>query len=311
MIDWQSLSAGQGNNQGSPMASYQSYPSPFNPYQMSQGRDFNLSFYPSRQGDRGFNFPVSGQSEGYDNTGISEGINPYRLPNPSPFPPFGAKGEQSWGGQSWGQPEGIYPQTPQGTGLQTPPEWDVASRAYGYAAQGIPTTAGGWREAQMPIVQRRIEDQAKQAAEQAGLSGTRWSTPLQRNIADIAGREMGQLEGDWATKQWQARETAADRALGGAGGLSTLGQQYFNAPMDWASQMYGMGAGMTGQYQQGLERQQQDIMRQFPEASPWLQQAMGYAGISPAVTQQQYQPSGGTQALGALSSLAPLLGLFI
>jgi len=142
-----------------------------------------------------------------------------------------------------------------------------------------------------PVVQRSIEDQSKGAAEQAGLGGLRWSTPLQRNITDIAGREMAGLGAQWTDRELQSREAGANRAMGAAGGLESLGQRYFQAPMDWSSQMYGMGSGMQGLQQQAQEREYQDWQQMQPWASPWTNLAMNYAGLQSQMVPQQYQQS--------------------
>jgi len=239
--------------------------------------------------------------------------------------------------EQWGTAGDVYKNFAYGDPTQVPQEWETASGAMTPMAQtGMPTTQGEWWEAMQPVVQRSIEDQAKESAEQFGLGGLRYSTPLQRNITDIAGREMAQLGAQWTDRELQAQEaarqrqlqasgllgtlgggiaglgeSARDRALASAGGLSQLGQQYFNAPMDWSQQMMGMGAGMQGLTQDALARQYQDYMRMTPEQNPWLQLAMGFSGMNTGgqFQQQMYNPSTFAQIMSMFSMIPGLAGM--
>jgi hypothetical protein len=68
------------------------------------------------------------------------------------------------------------------------------------AQTGKPTTAEPWYAAQKKVVERDIMEAIKEANEQAGLAGLRWSTPLARSAQDIAGKYMTQLGADYASK---------------------------------------------------------------------------------------------------------------
>ena len=239
--------------------------------------------YPDRQtkAERGWTPPgrgtLGGDMVGQPVTNEQGYAGGYTMPEPQPFP---------------------YPQ-----------QWGTASDVMTRFAQGLPTDAGQWWESQQAPFERRIEDQVKQMAEQMGLGGLRYSTPMTGQIADITGRESANLWGGLADRQLGLTEAAKNRGMQAAGGLAGLGQQYLNAPQDWAQQMYGMGAGMTGLGQQGLDRSYQDWMRQTPEGNPWFQQGMGYSGMPSQMTPQQYNPSFMSQLLGGVGNLIPGIGL--
>lgn len=181
-----------------------------------------------------------------------------------------------------------------------PQQWGTASNVMTRFAEGLPTDTGAWWEAQQAPFERRISDQAKQVAEQMGLGGLRYSTPMTGQIADITGRESANLFGQLAERQLGLTEAAKDRGLQAAGGLTGLGQQYLNAPQEWAQQMYGMGSGMTALGQGGIDRSRQEWMRTIEENNPWLAQAMGFGGMSGATTPQQWQQSPWTQFMNML-----------
>ena len=223
-----------------------------------------------------------------------------------------------------------------------PQEWDVASNTLSQFAGGLPTDIPSiWNQgagiasqmgqtgmptdtspayqASKKVVEQDTIDAIKQAAEQAGLSGLRWSTPMGRTAQDIAGRNMSQLGASWTQQEMGAQEAARQRQLEGtnqmyqygagaagleesskdrgmqaAGMLPALGQMYLNAPQDWAQQTYGMGSGMQQQGQSALNNYMNEFLRLAPENSPWLQQIMQYANPSMGMGgAQQYQQSTG------------------
>ena len=205
--------------------------------------------------------------------------------------PQGGQEGQGWteGGEM--QEPGAFPY---------PEQWGTASDVFTRFAEGLPTDTGSWWEAQQAPFERRISDQVKQMAEQMGLGGLRYSTPMTHQIADITGRESANMWSQLADRQLSLTEAAKNRGMQAAGGLTGLGQQYLNAPQDWAQRMYGMGQGMTGMGQQGLDRAYQDWGRMTPEQNPWFGQAMGFAGMQNQMTPQQYQQSPFSQFLSAL-----------
>ncbi len=211
--------------------------------------------------------------------------------NAQPYfaPPSGETNNTGW-------TEGF--QMPESQPFPFPQQWNTASNVFTNFAQGLPTSTESWWQAQQAPFERTISDQAKQLAEQMGLMGLRYSTPMGRNIADITGREANKLYSNLATQQLGLTEAAKNRGMQAAGALTGLGQQYLNAPQEWAQRMYQMGSGMTSLGQQALQRAYQNWMRGTPEGNPWLSGAMNYAGMQSQMMPQQYQPSFLSQLLG-------------
>ena len=250
-------------------------------------------------GDPGGMGPGTG---GYDMTGY-QGAQDFQYP---------------W---QWGMAGDVLGSFAQGMPTGVPNIWNQGAGIASQMGQtGMPTDTSPAYQASKKVVEQDTIDAIKQAAEQAGLSGLRWSTPMGRTAQDIAGRNMAQLGASWTQQEMGAQEAARQRQLegsnqmfqygaGSAGleesaknrsmqavsGLQGLGGQYLQAPQDWAQQMYGMGSGMQGQGQQALDKYYQDFMRLLPENSPWLQMAQQYAnpGMGMGGAQQYQQGAGG------------------
>ena len=241
--------------------------------------------------------------------------------------------------QEWDTASNALTGFTQGTPTATPDIWNQgASIASQMGQTGMPTDTSPAYLAAQQVVQQDTVDAIQQAAEQAGLTGLRWSTPMGRSAQDIAGRNMAQLGAAWTQQEMGAQEaarnrqlqgtsqmydfgagtaglqeSASNRALQASGMLPGLGQMYLNAPQDWAQQMYGMGSGMQQQGQSALNNYMNEFLRLAPENSPWLQQIMQYANPSMGMGgAQQYQPSTGggiMDMVGAVGSgVAALCG---
>jgi hypothetical protein len=206
----------------------------------------------------------------------------------------------------------------------TPTSWQTGMGALTPMAQtGQPVSSDPWWQATQDVTNRTIQDQIKMAAEQAGLGGTRWSTPLGYTAQDIAGRYGDQAAQAWADREMQAQEAAKARQLEATGqlfnygqgqyqmqkdaiarraqmlaGMGNLGAQKAQLALQVANQMYGMGSGMQDQQQQAINASYNN---------PYMNYANQYMGQQQTGLPQTYQPSLGTQALGAASSVAPWL----
>jgi len=221
----------------------------------------------------------------------------------------------------------------QGAPTQMPWQWGQGSNVANQMAQtGMPTSFEPAYQASKGVVQQDIVDSIKQAGEQAGVEGLRYSTVHDQASKRIAAEKMGQLGAQWTGQELGAQESARgrqmqalpqmyqfgaggagltesakDRGLSAAGGLAGLGQQYANLPMDWSQRMMGMGSQMYGQDQSALNRQYQDYMRMSPENNPYMNYGMQFGQQPSQMGYQQYQPSlfgqllglGGTAAAGA------------
>jgi hypothetical protein len=236
--------------------------------------------------------------------------------------------------EQWDWASNVMGNFASGDPTQVPWQWNQASDFGQQMMQGgMPVDVSGYKEAMAPVLERQFGDMARQQFEDFGMGGLRWSTPAQGAIAREGSRLMenyglGLADRDLAAQEAARQrqmgagslmqglgagvaglgESARDRALRAAGGLSGLGQQYLNAPQDWAQQMWGMGSQQQNTMQQALDRAYQDFMRMAPEYSPWLQQLMGYVGLQPQVAPQQYGQSGLGSLFGGLLGMLPFLG---
>jgi len=201
-------------------------------------------------------------------------------------------------------------QEPSGYGqLQYPQQWGTASQALTPMAQtGMPTYQSPWYQQARGVAETDIRNAIAQAAETAGMKGLRWSSPLAEQAQRIAGERMGQVGLEWTGRELDALEQARQRQLQATGQLAGLGQQYFQAPMQYAQAAGQYGQGMMGARQQMLQPFYQEFMRRAPESSPWLQAAMQWSGYQwPGAQPQMYQPSGFSQFMSGISPFASLL----
>ena len=263
--------------------------------------------------------PVSGPGQtpptGGTPPGMPEPPDPYSTYT-MPTQTFNAPGMDLWG-----QAADMYRQA--GNPMTSPTAWGTAENAYNQmlGGQGNPVDVMGWWGAQQPVFQTQMSDYAKQAAEQAGMGGTRWSSPLLTNIADQTSRGLQNLTADFAGRNISAQEAARDRMMGSMSGLSNLGQgqanfgqqdamnmmnaasglggigtNQFNAPMQAAQAMGNMG--------NQLYNQQTGMMNQM-YTPPWMQGAQNAAYMSAYGQPQTYQPSFGENMLGIAGTLLP------
>lgn len=277
------------------------------------------------------------------------GNQPMTTPTTTPTTTQPATPTYGWGGSTgggqmpyefpyppqWGTSSDVLTHFAQGAPTQYPSIWQQGGQLATQMAQtGMPTSYAPAYEAAKQVVDQNVLDAIKQAAEQAGLAGTRWSSTLGSTAQDIAGRYQSQLGTQYTAQEMGAQEAAAGRQLGalspmyqfGAGGvglaesakdrgmqaagmLPQLGQMYADLPMDWSQRMMGMGGLMQGTEQEAYNRQYQDWLRTVPETSPWLSQAMGYFGTPSQMAPQQYQPSTMSNLLGMIPGLGLGIGL--
>ena len=223
----------------------------------------------------------------------------------------------------WADAEDVYKRYA-GGGYKTPDAWTMGQGVLGQMAQtGNPVDVQGWWDAQQDPTKTYLSDMTKELAEQAGVGGVRFSTPLQRNIADQSRRAIENLTAGMADRHIAAQEAArgrqlgatgqlfqygsgmaglesdaANRAMAAAGGLGNLGSMYFNAPMQVAGQMANQGSMMQQQRNQQLQQMQNN---------PWQQGLLQYLMSSGGGVPQMYQPSFLEQMLGAAAYAAPYL----
>jgi len=273
-----------------------------------------------------------GQVPGMPTQGGNPQMGVMGAPVGQPVPQGGNVGNGFQHPDQWGTASDVFTRFAQGLPTQQPWQWqegsDVASQM---ASGGMPTSYEPMYQQAKSIAQRDTDQAIKQAAEQAGLSGLRWSTPLGQTAQRIAGENMANLGLGFAGQEMGAQEAARNRMMGAtdqlynfgqgtaglteaaknrgmqaAGGLTGLGQQYLNAPQDWAAQMYQMGGGMQNQAQGGMDRYYGDFMRGSTENNPFINAAMNYFGTPSQMGYQQYNPSTMSQVGGVLGGLGTL-----
>lgn len=217
--------------------------------------------------------------------------------------------------------------------INTPSAWTTGLESLNQmVGTGQPVSSDAWWGATQDVTNRNIQDAIKNAAEQAGLGGLRWSTPLGYTAQDLSGKYMGEASQQWADREMAAQEAARQRMLEATGQLyqygqgqyqmdkdalarraaaaargtgqmnmaanqlMSLGGQKADLGLDVISKMFGMGTGMQ-------DAQQQAINASYN--NPYMNMAQGYLS---SATPQTYQPSWGSQLLGAAGEAAPFIG---
>jgi len=210
-----------------------------------------------------------------------------------------------------------------------PTQWNQATDFSNQMMQtGMPTNTSAAYEAAKASGQYDVQNAIKQAAEQAGLGGMRYSSPMAAQAQNISGQYATNLANQYAQQAMSAEEAARQRqlsaasqmyqlgggtagltqqnalnALTAAGGLGSLGGQYAQLPMTAAQTASNMGSNLYGQYSQLPNAYYQNWAAQQGYNNPWLQQA-GQFTQNNTMVPQQYSPGVGSQMLGFLGGLA-------
>jgi len=218
----------------------------------------------------------------------------------------------------WDMASDIYSQLAGGVTIPTPWQWTYGSNILrGIAKTGLPVSQEEWYKKAMQVSDIAIADQIANAAERAGLTGLRWSTPMGRTAQDIAGRITAETGLEREARELAALEAARQRQLAALGQLYTYGQGQaglsqaaLQAQLQALSGLTGLG-GMYAQLplsvsdalmRQALMQQQLEMNQMYP---PWMQGMLGLLGSQPGYAPQMYQPSFMTQLLGIVPSILP------
>lgn len=260
--------------------------------------------------------------------------------------PTGTSGQQGQGGtmpqgqqgfnypSQWGQASDIYSYFGGGAPTDIPQQWQQGTQMAQdiWGQQGMPTDTSQWWRSMQESIQPDITRSIQQAVEQAGLSGMRYSTPLGQQAARIGGEaQAGIMPQYWQMgmgAQEAARnrmmqvpgmmqafglgeagltEAAKNRAMQAAGGLQSVGEQFFQAPMQVARTMMGMGGELGQQRQQAFSPYYSEFMRGRPEANPFLEMGMQFPYGQFGQQQQMYDPSFMSQLMQGGTSALPLI----
>jgi hypothetical protein len=214
----------------------------------------------------------------------------------------------------WLQASGILGQTAAtGNRTQDPSQWyDATNVANQMAYNGMPTDVDPWYQSAKQQTQYDIADAIKNANEQSGVSGTRWSSVNNRNAQDIGARAMTTLGTNYAQQAMSAQEaarsrqqqavnqlqslgassaglseSAADRSLSATNSLASLGSLFAQYPLTVAQQASNMGSTLQSGEQSQIDAQKTEAFRQFAENNPWLQYVMGLSTAQGTPTQYQ------------------------
>ncbi len=228
--------------------------------------------------------------------------------------------------------------------IQTPSSWTTGMEALTPMAQtGQPVSSDEWWATTQGVTNRSIEDAIKNAAEQAGLGGMRWSTPLGYTAQDISGKYMGEAAQQWADREMAAQEAARQRQLEATGQLYQYGQGQYQMDKDALARRQAAAAaaanaaryaeaqktaqmnaaaqalmGIGGQKAElgldvvnamygmgtGMQASQQNAINSSYN-NPYMNYANQYLASQPSGQQQTYQPSTASNVLGAVTSAAP------
>jgi len=164
----------------------------------------------------------------------------------------------------------------------TPPLWGNLEGLFGNMAQtGQPVDVSGLYGALRPQALRNLQETATGLAEQMGLGGLRYSTPLQSQLTRESGRMEENLTAQQAMAEIAAKESAAGRMLPAMSGLFNLSNAQWNAPFQLSNSL--LGNELTQQQILGLQNQNQ--------MNPWIQYLLSALGTGAGTSPQMYQPN--------------------
>ena len=173
-----------------------------------------------------------------------------------------------------------------------PEQWGEASDFWSKMMEtGMPTDVEPWWQAQQQAAGVQIEKAGKEAAEQFGLGGMRYSTPLGQQLGRIGAETTAGIMPQYWGMGMQAQEAAKGRQMGAAQNLFGAGGEMARFPMEVGERMLGMGGEVQRQQMTAAYPMMQEWQRMTPEQSPWLQYGMQFPYGQFGQMPQMYQPS--------------------
>jgi len=172
-----------------------------------------------------------------------------------------------------------------------PSQWGEASDFWSKMLEtGMPTDISPWWKSQQQAAGVQIEKAGKEAAEQFGLGGMRYSTPLGQQLGRIGAETTAGIMPQYWQMGMGAQEAARGRQMGAAQNLFGAGGEMARFPMEVGERMLGMGGEYQRQQMQSMYPMMQEFQRMTPEQSPWLQMGQqfpyGQFGQMPQMFQQ-------------------------
>ncbi len=189
-----------------------------------------------------------------------------------------------------------------------PSQWGEASDFWSQMMKtGQPTDISPWWKSQQQAAGQQITRAGKEAAEQFGLGGMRYSTPLGQQLGRIGAETTAGIMPQYWQMGMQAQEAARGRQMGAAQNLFGAGGEMARFPMEVGERMLGMGGEYQRQQQQAMMPALSEWSRMTPEQSPWLQMGQQFPYGQFQQQPQMYQQSPFGQMLGFGASVAPWL----
>ena len=218
------------------------------------------------------------------------------------------------GTYDWTQTQGTVPSYGAGqfdfSQIPMPEQWNQAGDFFDYMLQsGMPTSSSDWYTRAKEEAAFDVDAAIKQAAEQAGMGGMRYSSPMGAAAQRIGAESAAGLGTQFAGQQMGAMEAARARQMQAGQGLQGMGQYMTQYPMQLAGQSAGLGQQMYGMDQNAINQIYQQFSRMTPEQNPWLQAALGMGSVSGQP--QTYQQGGMSQFMSGIGSLLPFLLMFL
>jgi len=189
-----------------------------------------------------------------------------------------------------------------------PSQWGEASDFWSKMLEtGMPTDISPWWKSQQEAAGQQITRAGKEAAEQFGLGGMRYSSPLGQQLGRIGAETTAGIMPQYWQMGMQAQEAAKGRQMGSAGMLAGLGGEMGRFPLEVGERMLGMGGEYQRQQMQSMYPMMSEFQRMTPEQSPWLQMGQQFPYGQFGQQPQMYQPSPFGQMLETGAAVAPWL----
>jgi len=171
-----------------------------------------------------------------------------------------------------------------------------------------PTDVSGLWGKYEPLTRRMIDEEQKNAMEQAGMGGMRQSTVASTQLGDIANKYWQQQAANIMQQEIAAKEAAAGRDLSAELGSGQMGTQASIANMQGrmgaAESLFGAGSA-ENQLAMGLISMLGGFGQQ-QENPAWMQWAMQAYPQGMSGMPQTYQPSFWEQMAGSIPGLMNL-----
>ena len=184
------------------------------------------------------------------------------------------------------------------TNFPFPSQWGEASDFWSQMLEtGMPTSIEPWWQAQQQAAGVQIERAGREAAEQYGMGGMRYSSPLGQQLGRIGAETTAGIMPQYWQMGMGAQEAARGRQMGAAGALFGIGGEYARLPMEVGERMLGMSGQLQQQQMASMYPMMQEWQRNLPEYNPWMQYGMGFPYGQFGQMPRLYQPSGMSQMM--------------